>query len=137
MNRTALFPSAATMLALAALGCSEPPSAPERAGPPPALLSSSPDVTVVGMTDLGTFGWQHGFGFDINDRGEIAGRTDMGDPNAPDSTHAVFWSPDTGPVDLGTLGGTRSDARALNNHGLVVGTAQKPGDGSFQFHPTV
>ncbi|HEX8691633.1 MAG TPA: hypothetical protein VF746_04385 [Longimicrobium sp.] len=137
MNRNALFPSTAAVLALAALGCSEPPSAPERAGPPSALLSSAADFVVLGPTDLGTFGWQHGFGFDINDRGEIAGRTDMGDPNFPDSTHAIFWSAGTGPVDLGTLGGTRSDARALNNHGVLVGMAQKPGDTSFQGHPTV
>lgn len=137
MNRTALFPSAAAVLALAALGCSDTPSAPARTELPPALLSSKWAVTVVGITDLGTFGWQHGFGFDINDRGQVAGRTDMGDPNAPDSTHAVFWSPDTGPIDLGTLGGTRSDARALNNHGMVVGIAQKPGDGFFQSHPVV
>ena len=137
MHRTALFPSAAAVLALAALGCSEPPSAPARAGLPTALLSSSRPIAVGGITDLGTFGWQHAFGFDINDRGEVAGRKDMGDPNAPDSTHAVFWSPRTGPIDLGTLGGTRSDARALNNHGMAVGLAQKPGDGFFQAHPAV
>ena len=42
------------------------------------------------MQDLGTFGWDHGFGFEINDHGEIAGRTDMGPHNAPTAVRAVF-----------------------------------------------
>jgi len=137
MNRIVLVSPAAAVLALGMVGCSEAPSAPTRAGPPPVALARAPDVTVVGMTEVGTFGWQHGFGFDINNRGEIAGRTDMGNPNAPDSTHAVFWSPRSGPIDLGTLGGTWSDARALNDHGMVVGIAQKPGDVFPRAHPTV
>jgi len=134
MHRSALFPLAAAVLAL---GCSEAPSAPALADPPPAQLASSHGVAVLGITDLGTLGREHGFGFDINDRGEVAGRTDVGDPNFPDSTRAVFWSPGTGPVDLGTLGGTSSDARALNKHGMLVGAAQKPGDTFFLTHPTV
>ena len=132
MHRSALIPLAAAVLAL---GCSEAPVAPVRADQPPARLSASPGVAVLGITDLGTFGWEHGFGFKINDRGQIAGRTDMGDSNFPDSTRAIFWSPRTGPVDLGTLGGTSSDARSVNKHGLVVGTAQKPGDAFVQTHP--
>ena len=140
MNRTAFISttfSTAALLALAAYGCSEAPSAPAGAGPPPARLAKAPDVTVVATADLGTFGWQHGFGFDINDRGEIAGRTDAGDPNFPDSSRAVFWSARTGAVDLGTLGGVRSEARALNNHGMLAGLAQRPGDVFPQARPTV
>lgn len=137
MCRTIVRSSTAAALLLAALGCAgDTPSAAPSAAPPPAL-SSIPHSTARSIQDLGTFGWDHGFGFEINDRGEIAGRTDMGPPNAPTAVHGVFWSPRTGVLDLGTLGGAVSETRALNDHGLVVGLAQKPGEMFIQRHPTV
>ena len=136
MKRTPLLPSAAAVLAAGALACgSEPPSSPLPAAAP--RLAAAPHTAVRGITDVGTLGWQHGFGLEINDAGHVAGRTDLGPPNAPTAMHAVFWSARTGPIDLGTLGGTSSETRALNNHGTVVGLAQKPGDALFQRHPTV
>jgi len=136
MNRIPFLPFAAAVLAAGALACgSEPPSSPVAATAP--RLAAAPHTAVRGITDLGTFGWQHGFGLEINEPGDIAGRTDMGPPNLPTATHAVFWSARTGPIDLGTLGGASSETRALNNHGTVVGFAQKPGDAPFQRHPTV
>lgn len=131
-----LRPSAALLLP-GVLGCAgDAPSGATPVEPPPAL-SSIPHSTARGIQDLGTFGWDHGFGFEINDRGEVAGRTDSGPYNAPTGFRAVFWSPRTGVTDLGTLGGPISETRALNEHGLVVGLAQKPGDSFFQRHPTV
>ncbi|HEU0298456.1 MAG TPA: hypothetical protein VFR37_03360 [Longimicrobium sp.] len=137
MIRTVLHPSAAALILLGLPGCAgESPSAATPADPPPAL-SSIPHSSARGIQDLGTFGWDPGFGFEINDRGEIAGRTDAGPYLAPTAVRAVFWSPRTGTLDLGTLGGTISETRALNDHGLVVGLAQKPGESFVQRHPTV
>lgn len=136
MRHTSSIHPAALLLAAAALGCGgESPSAPAAA--PAVRRDAAPNTEVRQTMDLGTFGWQHGFGFEINDAGEIAGRTDLGPPNAPTATRAVFWSDRTGAVDLGTLGGASSETRALNNHGTVAGLAQKPGDAAFQRHPTV
>ncbi|HEX8907481.1 MAG TPA: hypothetical protein VF771_21730 [Longimicrobiaceae bacterium] len=136
MHRSTFLSPVALVLALAASGCGgDTPSAPAAA--PPARVSAVPNTGVREVTDLGTFGFDHGFGFEINNSGEVAGRTDLGPPNAPTVSHAVFWSTLTGPVDLGTLGGPGSEARALDDHGTVVGFAQKPGDAFFQHHPTV
>lgn len=132
-----ILSSSAALLLLGAAGCAgDTPSAAVPADPPPAL-SSVPHSSVRSIQDLGTFGWDHGFGFEINDHGEIAGRTDMGPHNAPTAVRAVFWSARTGALDLGTLGGPLSETRALNEHGLVVGMAQKPGDTFFQRRPSV
>lgn len=133
MIRTILPSSAAALLLLGTLACAgESPSAAASEGP---ALSSVPHSTARSIQDLGTFGWDHGFGFEINDRGEIAGRTESGPYVAPTGFRAVFWSPRTGVTHLGGLGGASSETRALNDHGLVVGAAQKPGDAPFQRRP--
>lgn len=137
MIRILFSSSTAAVLLLGTAGCGAESTSPITAAHPPAALSSIPHSTARGIQDLGTLGWDHGFGFEINDHGQVAGRTDMGPPNAPTAVHAVFWSPRTGAVDLGTLGGANSETRALNEHGLVVGLAQKPGEPFAQRHPTV
>ena len=101
-------------------------------------LAVAPNVTVSSTTDLGTFGMDHGFGFEINDAGNIAGRTETGVVGLPTALQAVFWFPQGGVTLLPTLpGGGDSDTRALNNSNLVTGFSQKTGDVGFQHHPVV
>lgn len=132
--RPTLLAFAPVLLAAGALACgAEPPSSPVSAAP---RLAAAPHTAVRSIQDLGTFGFQGAFGFEIDDAGEIAARGETGPPNAL-ATRAIYWSAHTGPVDLGTLGGAQSDTRALNDHGTVVGLAMKPGDVFSQRHPVV
>lgn len=53
----------------------------------------------------------------INGRGQIVGESET----ASQGTHAVLWSPDGDPRDLGTLGGRTSRALAVNDAVQIVG----------------
>ena len=80
------------------------------------------------MADLGTLGGTSSTATDINDRGDIAGASDLPDG----STHAVLWRGGR-LIDLGTLGGDASYATAVNDAGEVVGfSTTEPG--SFALH---
>ncbi len=58
------------------------------------------------------------FPYALNNRGQMAGMMYVGT-----NTHAFSWD-GSGPVtDLGTAGGSRSEAAALNDQGQIVGTA--------------
>jgi len=65
-------------------------------------------------------GWSYAYA--INDAGQITGEALPAD--IASRGHAVLWDPATGLRDLGTLGGNESQARAVNNHGQVVGLAR-------------
>jgi probable HAF family extracellular repeat protein len=69
--------------------------------------------------DLGFTGW----GFAINDSGQVAGR-DFG----PGSAHAFRTNAAGQPTDLGTFGGSTSRAHGINADGRTVGWAYLPGD---------
>jgi probable HAF family extracellular repeat protein len=76
------------------------------------------------MQDLGTLGGTLGFANWLNDRGEVAGQSNL----AGDQTfHPFLWTGHT-LQDLGTLGGTNGSATWLNDRGEVVGWAGLPGD---------
>jgi probable HAF family extracellular repeat protein len=77
-----------------------------------AILSSSP---VILPTLGGSFSVGHGYG-----HGWVVGSSET----STGETHAFYWSAADGIVDLGTLGGSGSDAFGVNADGLIVGRAQ-------------
>jgi probable HAF family extracellular repeat protein len=61
-------------------------------------------------------------GVAINDAGQVAGTQNPGvHPADQPPARAMLYTPGVGVQDLGTLGGTRSEAYALNELGQVVG----------------
>ena len=75
------------------------------------------------MTDLGTLGGTNGSPVALNNRGEVAGQSDL---EGDTTLHPFLWS--HGRMnDLGTLGGANGIAEWMNNAGHVVGIADLPG----------
>jgi probable HAF family extracellular repeat protein len=74
------------------------------------------------MWDLGTLGGTQGYASGINNRGQVAGVSNL----AGDQTnHAFLWDKAHGLKDLGTLpGGTNSIPNWINDAGEVVGFAE-------------
>jgi probable HAF family extracellular repeat protein len=69
----------------------------------------------------GSFNFNFGNGGRVlNDFGEVAGTSTLG---GDEVWHAFFWSNGT-MIDLGTLGGSTSDAAAITNKGQVIGRAR-------------
>ena len=88
------------------------------------------------MLDLGTLGGTVALSFALNNRGQVAGRSNM----AGDLTcHPFLWEQNRGMQDLGTLGGDSGFATWLNDSGEVVGVSNLPGvsgcdDGAAPHH---
>lgn len=72
-----------------------------------------------------------GWGYGINDQGQIVGASGICFANQPAaSLHALLWpdGPNGGVIDLGNLGGTNSNiAFYISNRGQVVGLSGVPG----------
>ena len=79
------------------------------------------------MTDLGGLGGTCTLASALNNRGQVAGWSNLAGDLA---YHAFRWDPATHPHlrDLETLGGTKSIAVAMNEAGDAVGAAFLPGD---------
>ena len=79
------------------------------------------------MQDLGTLGGTNGSTNALNNRGQVAGTSNLpGDQ----SFHPFLW--DRGMLrDLGTFGGSNGQASWMNDEGAVVGYANFPGDTRF------
>jgi probable HAF family extracellular repeat protein len=80
------------------------------------------------VLDLGTLGGSTAGASAVNNAGQVIGASSLpgdppGIPGVDPFTHAFLWSRDTGMIDLGTLGGTRSGAAAINERGQVAGNS--------------
>jgi len=85
------------------------------------------------MRDLGTLGGTFSEPFGLNNRGQVVGQSNVrGDPGCNGSVdpcvkHAFFW--ERGSLkDIGTLGGSYSEALGVNESGEVVGLAGTQND---------
>jgi probable HAF family extracellular repeat protein len=70
-------------------------------------------------------GYRNGFAYSLNDQRKAAGwaNTTLNPIDSLSVTHAVLFS-NHQTVDLGTLGGVRSRAYAINDHDLIVGVSE-------------
>lgn len=72
----------------------------------------------INITDLGTLGGTYSFANDVNELGQVVGRSYV----AGGREHAFLW--EHGVMrDLGTLGGTDSSATAINDAGQITGSS--------------
>ena len=76
------------------------------------------------MIDLGTLGGTCGHANSLNNRGQVAGASDLA---GDQSCHPFLWDKTRGMKDLGTLGGDSGQAFYINDAGEVVGRANLPG----------
>jgi probable HAF family extracellular repeat protein len=103
---------------------------------------TSPNAKSGSIKDLGTIGGTYAWGVGINVKGQVAGVSATAGDSAE---HATLWNPTTpggseGTLhDLETLGGTYSQADAINASGQVTGYSDVTGDASshaFLWNPT-
>lgn len=72
------------------------------------------------MVLLGTLGGTSGIGLDVNELGQVVGRTTL----VNGQTRGFVWSPgDVSLTNLGTLGGTFSEASGINDAGQISGSS--------------
>ena len=91
------------------------------------------------MQNLGTFGGNESYSWEINDAGQVAGYAEL-QPGSHTS-NAFRWNPTTEVIEKltpPTLGGASSQGYAINEAGDVAGSSQLPGNGqtnAFLWNP--
>ncbi len=97
----------------------------------PQAWSVHAETVTYQITNLGTLGGPTSLATAINNKGQIAGISDL--PGGK-RHHAFLWHAHV-LTDLGGFGGRNSVATGINNQGDVVGIAQRaqPGDGTAHF----
>jgi probable HAF family extracellular repeat protein len=86
-----------------------------------ALLHDGKRLTTLPPPD----GYRNSFAYSVNDRGNAAGwsNTTLNPVDSASTVHATFFGKDRA-VDLGTLGGLRSRAYAINSSDAIVGASE-------------
>lgn len=74
-----------------------------------------------GIQSLGTLGGEWSTAFDINNKGQVVGYSDIGNGEY----RAFYWDQINGMIELPS-DGNNSIARAINNHGQIVGYKDGP-----------
>ena len=78
-------------------------------------------------------GFDYGTVWDINASGQMVGACLIGSTTTPSAARATVFSIDGPPVNIGTLGGTKSEALAINDVGAIVGVSRTSDDLSHAF----
>jgi uncharacterized membrane protein len=96
-----------------------------------AAYWASPTASPRYMTTL-TIIYNTNCAYGINETGQVAGEGTFGEPRTAEPIHAARWPRNfhSDATDLGTLGGTTSTGRSINNAGLVAGSADTDADPS-------
>ena len=87
-----------------------------------AAIWDEGEITVLGSLSPGDPELFYSMAMDMNNAGHVVGFSDSYDFEY----HGFFWSDQTGMVDLGTLGGERSQAFGVNDADWVTGFATTP-----------
>jgi probable HAF family extracellular repeat protein len=89
-----------------------------------SYLPPIPPPPAPAYIDLGTLGGPHSFAFDVNNRDQVVGLSNMQEEASWwEDGHAFLWQ--NGKLqDLGTLGGKHSQARHINDRGQIAGTSE-------------
>ncbi|MHC4065517.1 MAG: hypothetical protein ACYSUI_13610 [Planctomycetota bacterium] len=103
------------------VGLSPTPSS----SPSPHAFLKNPGQPMIDLSALA--GFDCASSVRINEAGEVVVSAD----NCSTMRQSFYWSPSTGPVDLGSLGGFRTNGVAINDAGQIVGTGLTA---ASQFH---
>jgi len=90
------------------------------------------------LIDLGTMGDPGDFSYawDVNDRGQVTGEAVVRHGAEGGNAHAFVWTSASGMKDVGTLGGTSSVGRAINDSGQVAGESKTSSGSTIAFRFT-